>query len=199
MNSNEKCNGCKVMPGSSHAHTARGSSSQTSPPVVIKKYANRRLYNTEISAYITLDDVRTMVCDGIGFVVEDAKTGEDLTAQILMQVIAEQNTQHSAGAAIMPEAFLRLLIQMYDEQMRPAVMPYWQTVLQQCEQLQNGLRHYIHNASEAAASGTPWETLQAQQQWWQQQMQQWQTWTPPSAPHANAHTNDTDDAPPSST
>ncbi|MCA3362314.1 MAG: polyhydroxyalkanoate synthesis regulator DNA-binding domain-containing protein, partial [Roseomonas sp.] len=60
------------------------------PPIVVKKYANRRLYNTETSSYVTLDDLAAMVRDGRDFVVYDTKSGEDLTRSVLTQIIVEQ-------------------------------------------------------------------------------------------------------------
>jgi polyhydroxyalkanoate synthesis repressor PhaR len=74
-------------------------------PVVIKKYANRRLYNTASSAYVTLDDLARMVREGTDFVVFDAKTNEDLTRQILTQIIFEEE---SRGQALLPVQFLRV-------------------------------------------------------------------------------------------
>ncbi len=80
-------------------------------PVVIKKYANRRLYDTETSAYITLEDLCERVKKGTDFVVIDAKTGHDLTRQVLTQIIFEQE---SKGSQILPTDFLRSVIQFYD-------------------------------------------------------------------------------------
>jgi polyhydroxyalkanoate synthesis repressor PhaR len=78
--------------------------------VVIKKYANRRLYNTRSSTYVTLDDLAAMVREGTEFVVYDAKTNDDLTRQILTQIIFEEE---SRGEALLPVQFLRQLIGFY--------------------------------------------------------------------------------------
>lgn len=78
--------------------------------VVIRKYANRRLYDTRHSAYVTLDDLARMVCAEIRFVVEDARTGDDLTRQVLMHVLYEQENR---GEAVLPAAFLRQLIELH--------------------------------------------------------------------------------------
>ena len=78
--------------------------------VVIRKYANRRLYDTRNSAYVTLDDLARMVCAEIRFVVEDARTGDDLTRQVLMHVLYEQENR---GEAVLPAAFLRRLIELH--------------------------------------------------------------------------------------
>ena len=88
------------------------------PPVVVKKYANRRLYNTESSSYITLDNLADMMRQGRDFVVYDAKTGEDITRGVLTQIIVEQE---SKGRALLPTAFLRQLIGFYGDQMQSMV------------------------------------------------------------------------------
>jgi polyhydroxyalkanoate synthesis repressor PhaR len=85
-------------------------SASAGEPVVVKKYANRRLYDTSSSAYVTLDDLAEMVKSGTDFVVYDAKTNEDLTRQILTQIIVEQE---SRGENLLPVQFLRQLIRMY--------------------------------------------------------------------------------------
>lgn len=90
-------------------------------PVVIKKYANRRLYDTETSAYITLDDLCERVKQGSDFVVLDAKTGHDLTRQVLTQIIFEQE---SKGSQILPTNFLRSVIRFYDGQMQDVLQHY---------------------------------------------------------------------------
>ena len=94
------------------------SSSGESDPVVIKKYANRRLYDTRRSAYVTLDDLSAMVHDGKDFVVQDAKSGKDLTRQVLTQIIFENEAgeQH-----LLPVDFLRRLIGFYGDSMQSMV------------------------------------------------------------------------------
>ncbi len=89
-----------------------------SQPVVVKKYANRRLYNTESSSYITLDNLADMVRQGRDFVVYDAKTGEDITRSVLTQIIVEEEGK---GRALLPTAFLRQLIGFYGDQMQSLV------------------------------------------------------------------------------
>lgn len=89
--------------------------------VVIKKYANRRLYNTRTSAYVTLEDLAAMVRDGTEFVVYDAKTNDDLTRQILTQIIFEEE---SRGEALLPVQFLRQLIGFYGGQMQGVLPSY---------------------------------------------------------------------------
>jgi len=91
-------------------------------PTVIKKYANRRLYNTGTSTYVTLEDLAKMVKDGEDFVVHDAKTGEDLTHSVLTQIIFEQ--EGKTGQAMLPISVLRQLISFYGDQMQMVVPSY---------------------------------------------------------------------------
>lgn len=91
------------------------------PTVVVKKYANRRLYNTESSSYITLDSLAEMVRLGRDFVVYDAKSGEDITRSVLTQIIVEEE---SKGRAMLPTGFLRQLIGFYGNSMQSVVPKY---------------------------------------------------------------------------
>lgn len=88
-------------------------------PIIIKKYANRRLYNTGTSSYITLDDLAAMTRANIDFTVVDAKTGDDITHSILTQIIMEEE---ASGQQMLPVSFLRDLISMYGNSMQ-AMMP----------------------------------------------------------------------------
>ena len=90
-------------------------------PVIIKKYANRRLYNTESSSYITLDHLATMTREGRDFKVVDAKTDEDITHNVLTQIIMEEE---SRGQTMLPVNFLRQLIAMYGDSMQAMVPGY---------------------------------------------------------------------------
>ena len=90
-------------------------------PIIIKKYANRRLYNTQSSSYITLEDLARMTREGIDFQVLDAKTGADITHQILTQIIMEEE---SHGEQMLPISFLRQLISMYGNSMQ-SLMPHY--------------------------------------------------------------------------
>ena len=89
--------------------------------VVVKKYANRRLYNTESSSYITLDNLAGMIRIGRDFVVYDAKSGEDITRGVLTQIIVEEE---SKGRAMLPTAFLRQIIGFYGDSLQQFVPPY---------------------------------------------------------------------------
>lgn len=90
-------------------------------PVVVKKYANRRLYNTESSSYITLDNLAQMIRAGRDFVVYDAKTGEDITRSVLTQIIVEEE---SKGRALLPTGFLRQLIGFYGDSLQTLIPRY---------------------------------------------------------------------------
>ncbi|NKN36867.1 polyhydroxyalkanoate synthesis repressor PhaR [Agrobacterium sp. a22-2] len=87
--------------------------------IVIKKYANRRLYNTGTSTYVTLEDLATMVKKGEEFTVQDAKSGEDITHSVLTQIIFEQESK--TGNTLLPISFLRQLISYYGDQMQMVV------------------------------------------------------------------------------
>lgn len=101
-------------------------------PITIKKYANRRLYNTETSAYITLEDLCQMVRNGKDFIVVDANSGADLTTQILAQIIYEQETK---GVHLLPANFLRQVIRFYDDSMGGMLQHY----------LEASMKSFIHN------------------------------------------------------
>ena len=98
-------------------------SDDNTDPIVIKKYANRRLYNTASSAYVTLDDLSQMVKDGSDFVVHDAKSGENITRQVLTQIIFEEEAK---GENLLPIDFLRQLIRFYGDSMQAFVPSYLQ-------------------------------------------------------------------------
>lgn len=91
-------------------------------PVKIKKYANRRLYNTGTSTYVTLEDLAGMVKKGEDFAVEDAKSGEDITRSVLAQIIFEQ--ENKQGQSLLPITFLRQLIRFYGDSMQMLVPRY---------------------------------------------------------------------------
>jgi polyhydroxyalkanoate synthesis repressor PhaR len=107
------------------------------PPVVVKKYANRRLYNTESSSYITLDNLADMVRQGRDFVVYDAKTGEDITRSVLTQIIVEEEGK---GRALLPTTFLRQLIGFYGDQVQSLVPRYLEQAMGAFSQQQEQMR-----------------------------------------------------------
>lgn len=101
--------------------TSHATGKGDSEPAVIKKYANRRLYNTDTSTYVTLDNLADMVRSERDFVVYDAKTGEDLTHQVLTQIIVDEE---SKGQNLLPISFLRQLIRFYGKSMEKLVPSY---------------------------------------------------------------------------
>jgi len=115
-------------------------------PVVVKKYANRRLYNTESSSYITLDTLADMVRLGRDFVVYDAKTGEDITRSVLTQIIVEEE---SKGKAMLPTGFLRQLIGFYGDSVQTLVPRYLEQALgsfaRQQEQMRVAMQQTMGN------------------------------------------------------
>jgi polyhydroxyalkanoate synthesis repressor PhaR len=92
-----------------------------SSPVIIKKYANRRLYNTETSSYITLDHLAVMTREGRDFQVFDARTGEDITRAVLTQIVMEGE---AGGQTMLPTSFLRQIIALYGDSMQSMVPHY---------------------------------------------------------------------------
>jgi polyhydroxyalkanoate synthesis repressor PhaR len=90
-------------------------------PIIIKKYANRRLYNTQTSSYVTLDHLCDMVKEGVEFEVRDARTGEDITRQVLAQIIFEEENK---GQHLLPIQFLRQLIRFYGDSLQAFVPSY---------------------------------------------------------------------------
>lgn len=114
-------------------------------PVVIKKYANRRLYNTETSVYVTLEDLAAMVRSERDFVVYDAKTGEDLTHSVLTQIIVEQESR-AGTQTLLPVPFLRQLIRFYGDTMERMVPSYLQVSLDTLTKEQDRFRKQFANA-----------------------------------------------------
>jgi polyhydroxyalkanoate synthesis repressor PhaR len=113
-------------------------------PVVIKKYANRRLYNTATSAYVTLDHLSQMVKDKTDFVVYDAKTGDDITRSVLTQIIFEEESK--GGQTLLPIPFLRQLISFYGDSLQGVVPQYLEMSMTQFAQNQEQMRRYLQNA-----------------------------------------------------
>ncbi len=109
-------------------------------PVVIKKYANRRLYNTATSSYVTLDHLCQMVKDNIDFAVYDAKTGDDITRSVLTQIIVEEE---SKGTNLLPINFLRQLIGFYGDNMQSVVPSYLEHMMQAFAANQDRMREQM--------------------------------------------------------
>lgn len=115
-------------------------------PTVIKKYANRRLYDTGRSSYVTLEDLCEMVKEGHDFVVYDAKTGEDLTRSVLTQIIVDQEAHE--GQSLLPVGFLRQLIGFYGDNLGPLVPNYLEQTFQTFSKNQENLRQQINKSLE---------------------------------------------------
>jgi len=112
-------------------------------PITIKKYANRRLYNTASSSYVTLDHLSQMVKDGTDFVVYDAKTGEDITRSVLTHIIVEEE---SKGQNLLPINFLRHLISFYGDSLQSLVPRYLDHSMGSFARNQDQMRHYMRDA-----------------------------------------------------
>lgn len=108
-----------------------------STPTVIKKYANRRLYHTGTSTYVTLEDLAQMIQKGEDFTVQDAKTGDDITRNVLTQIIFEQENK---GTNLLPIAFLRQLIGFYGDSLQTIVPSYLESAMQRFSQDQQKIR-----------------------------------------------------------
>ena len=113
-------------------------------PITIKKYANRRLYNTGTSTYVTLEDLAAMVKTGEDFVVYDAKTGEDITRSVLTQIIFEQ--ENKEGQNLLPIAFLRQLIRFYGDSMQMLVPRYLEVSIESLTREQEKFREQMAQA-----------------------------------------------------
>jgi polyhydroxyalkanoate synthesis repressor PhaR len=120
-------------------------------PVVIKKYANRRLYNTETSTYVTLDDLAAMVKGERDFVVFDAKTGDDLTHSVLTQIIVDQESQKGTET-LLPIPFLRQLIRFYGASIERFVPSYLQISLETLAKEQDRYRKQFTGAFTPAGA-----------------------------------------------
>ena len=122
----------------------------TSEPIVVKKYANRRLYNTDTSSYVTLDDLCDMVKEGADFIVYDAKSGEDLTRQVLTQIIFEQE---SRGENLLPIDFLRNLIGFYDNGLKEYMPSYLDSAMQSFMKNQEKMQEYVRSTAPVNSFG----------------------------------------------
>jgi polyhydroxyalkanoate synthesis repressor PhaR len=120
--------------------------------VVIKKYANRRLYNTASSSYVTLEHLAEMVKKGVDFVVYDAKTNEDITRTVLTQIIFEEE-EKSQGQSLLPIQFLRQLISYYGNSMQAFLPSYLELSLSSFAQQQERLRTQFSGIAPAAGLG----------------------------------------------
>jgi polyhydroxyalkanoate synthesis repressor PhaR len=118
-------------------------------PVVIKKYANRRLYNTQTSSYVTLDHLAQMVKDGTEFEVHDARTGEDITRSVLTQIIFEEEGK---GQNLLPIKFLRQLIRFYGDSLQAFVPGYLDLSMDSFAKNQEAMRNRVAEAFGGGSS-----------------------------------------------
>jgi polyhydroxyalkanoate synthesis repressor PhaR len=112
-------------------------------PVIIKKYANRRLYNTQTSSYVTLDHLCEMVKEGTEFEVRDARTGDDITRSVLTQIIFEEEAK---GQSLLPIKFLRQLIRFYGDSLQGFVPGYLDMSMESFTKNQEAMRNRIAEA-----------------------------------------------------
>lgn len=132
----------------------RGAETRGVEPTTIKKYANRRLYHTGTSTYVTLEDLARMVKAGEDFVVYDAKSGDDITRSVLTQIIFEQETAASAasGQSLLPVAFLKQLIRFYGDQMQALVPSYLDLSIESLNRERHSLRDQMGTSFGRAAA-----------------------------------------------
>lgn len=151
--------------------------------IVVKKYANRRLYNTSTSSYVTLDDLSTMVKDGVDFVVFDAKSGEEITRSVLTQIIFEQEGRN--GQNLLPVTFLRRLIQFYGDSLQSFVPTYLDMSL---ESFTNQREQIRERFTEAWGGSSPIEAFEEQarknMQLFEQTMRMFTPFAPGATPGA---------------
>src|ERR1700761_2952488 len=133
----------RTAPDHRGAAMAEPAASAEKPPITIKKYANRRLYNTATSSYVTLDHLCQMVKNGVEFVVYDAKTGEDITRSVLTQIIVEEE---SKGQNMLPINFLRQLISLYGDNLQFLVPRYLEQSMESFSKNQEQMRSYMKDS-----------------------------------------------------
>ena len=130
-------------------------------PITIKKYANRRLYNTATSSYVTLEHLCKMVKDNADFVVYDAKTGEDITRSVLTQIIVEEESK--GGQNLLPIPFLRQLIGFYGDSLGGLVPRYLEHSMQAFLRNEEQMRQYMQHALNGLFPFNPLEEINKQQ------------------------------------
>ncbi|WP_374311362.1 polyhydroxyalkanoate synthesis repressor PhaR [Dongia sp.] len=176
-----------ALPGDQNkGDQAKGGDKQA--PVRIKKYANRRLYNTATSSYVTLDYLAQMVREGLDFTVEDAKSGEDITRSVLTQIIVEEE---SKGQNMLPINFLRQLISLYGDNLQFLVPGYLEKSMESFGANQEQIRQYM---KDNFANVLPLDRLEEMSKqnmaFFQQAMSMWNPFkagsTGPAAPGAEA-------------
>jgi polyhydroxyalkanoate synthesis repressor PhaR len=132
----------------------------TATPITIKKYANRRLYNTATSSYVTLEHLCQMVKDNTDFVVYDAKTGEDITRSVLTQIIVEEESK--GGQNLLPIPFLRQLIGFYGDSLGGLVPRYLEYSMQAFQRNEQQMRQYLEQTLSGLFPFNPLDELNKQ-------------------------------------
>ncbi len=144
--------------------SSAGDSAEKPEKIVIKKYANRRLYNTAKSSYVTLDDLSKMVRAGQDFAVYDAKTGDDITRSVLTQIIFEEEAK---GQSMLPTKFLRQIISLYGDTLQGVVPSYLEASMETFAQNQERMRQSF-GGNPAVAN---FETMaRSNMEWFEQAM-----------------------------
>jgi polyhydroxyalkanoate synthesis repressor PhaR len=138
----ESSNQAPPRKGSSKQRPA-GEGEGEASPIIIKKYANRRLYNTHTSSYVTLEHLAQMVKDGVEFTVHDAKSGDDITRAVLTQIIVEEEAK---GQNLLPIGFLRQLISLYGDSLQGLVPQYLDVMMGSFADNQDQIRNYLDGA-----------------------------------------------------
>lgn len=130
------------------------------PPITIKKYANRRLYNTATSCYVTLDYLAQLVKAGAEFAVYDAKTGEDITRSVLTHIIVEEEAK---GHSMLPVSFLRHLISFYGDSLQVLVPTYLEQSMHSFARNQEQMRDVLHGTFDGLMPFGQFEDMSKQQ------------------------------------
>jgi polyhydroxyalkanoate synthesis repressor PhaR len=162
-----------------------GTDAERSAPITIKKYANRRLYNTAKSSYVTLDHLSAMVRDGEDFVVYDAKTGEDITRSVLTQIIFEEEAK---GASMLPANFLRQIIRLYGDTLQGLVPGYLEASMETFSRNQEKMREQVRAAWGAnnPAIGAFETMARTNMEWFQRAMTMFSPYTAAAAGRIDA-------------
>lgn len=147
----------QAQPGAAPSSKGGASKGEEGAPVIIKKYANRRLYDTESSSYITLEHLSVMTRAGREFKVVDAKSGDDITHNVLTQIIVEEENR---GTTLLPVSFLRQLISMYGDQMQAMVPHYLEASMEAFRRNQEQVRSTMMGMM--AGGSNPFEALARQ-------------------------------------
>ena len=146
-------------------------------PTTIKKYANRRLYNTGTSTYVTLEDLAAMVKEGEDFLVFDAKTGDDITRSVLAQIIFEQ--ENKAGQNLLPTTFLRQLIRFYGDSMQMVVPKYLEQSIDMLTREQEKFRKQMTNTFSMTPFAPLEEHVRRNMELFQQTFSMFKPFVPP--------------------